>query len=82
MFIHQNKVQILVKIVTSFGIKAIIELTTNINEVSSPTNYVFTFGDPLIRLFKQSIINCRPGTNNVNRDKSHMETRGMNCMDS
>lgn len=64
----RTKYKILVNVVTSVGIKAAIELTANDDKAPRPTN-VFMFGDPLIRLFRPSIISCRPGTSNVNRDR-------------
>lgn len=64
----RTKHKILENIVTSFGINAAIELTANDDKAPRPTN-VFMFGDPLLRLFRPSIISCRPGTSNVNRDR-------------
>lgn len=50
------------------GIKAANELTAKDDKAPRPTK-VFMFGPPLKRLFRPSVMSCRPGPSNVSNDK-------------
>lgn len=57
-----------IKQITSFGMRAAKELTAKDDKAPRPTN-VFIFGAPLRRLLRPSTISWRPGPSNVKIDK-------------